>query len=117
MAVGYTCAGPDIPYGTRFYLRALQRYAIVEDLCGACHWTPSGATWRLICGSMGGGSRPRKRTLHLSDHGLPDCVAKPAQEASSEERTNLHLVALSAVGAACDPSARVVRRSPHRLAA
>ena len=47
MAVGYTSAGPDIAYGTRFYLRALQRYAIVEDLCGACHRTPSGATWRL----------------------------------------------------------------------
>lgn len=47
MAVGYTSAGPDIPYGTRFYLASLQRYAIVEDLCGACHKTPSGATWNL----------------------------------------------------------------------
>jgi len=47
MAVGYTSVGPDIPYGTRFYLRGLQRYAIVEDLCGACHKTPAGATWRL----------------------------------------------------------------------
>jgi hypothetical protein len=47
MAVGYTSAGPDIPYGTRFYLRSLQRYAIVEDLCGGCHKTPSGATWWL----------------------------------------------------------------------
>ena len=47
MAVGYTSAGPDIPYGTRFYLRGLQRYAIVEDLCGACHKTPAGATWKL----------------------------------------------------------------------
>jgi len=47
MAVGYTSAGPDIPYGTRFYLPKLQRYAIVEDLCGACHRTPAGVTWRL----------------------------------------------------------------------
>ena len=47
MAVGYTSAGPDIPYGTRFYLRGLQRYAIVEDLCGACHRPPAGATWKL----------------------------------------------------------------------
>jgi len=47
MAVGYTSAGPIIPFGTRFYLRGLQRYAIVEDLCGACHKTPAGATWKL----------------------------------------------------------------------
>ena len=47
MAVGYTSAGPDVPYGTRFYLRALQRYAVVEDLCGACHKTPDGARWKL----------------------------------------------------------------------
>jgi hypothetical protein len=47
MAVGYTNAGPDIPFGTRSYLRGLQRYAIVEDLCGACHKTPAGATWKL----------------------------------------------------------------------
>jgi hypothetical protein len=47
MAVGYTTAGPDLPYGTRFYLRSLQRYAIVEDLCGACHKPPAGATWKL----------------------------------------------------------------------
>jgi hypothetical protein len=47
LAVGYTSAGPDIPYGTRFYLPKLQRYAIVEDICGACHRTPAGVTWWL----------------------------------------------------------------------
>ncbi|MDN5805363.1 MAG: hypothetical protein L0H26_12385, partial [Microlunatus sp.] len=47
MAVGYTSAGPDIPYGTRFYLPNFQKYFIVEDICGACHRPPANVTYKL----------------------------------------------------------------------
>ena len=57
IAVGYSLASGsarlDFPAGTRFYLPALQRYAIVEDICGdgptpeltGCHQGRGGLPW------------------------------------------------------------------------
>ena len=47
VAVGYTSDGPDFAYGTRFYLPDLNKYFIVEDICGACHRTRSGTDYTL----------------------------------------------------------------------
>ncbi|HVZ01033.1 MAG TPA: hypothetical protein VHA35_16115 [Dongiaceae bacterium] len=57
LAVGHSIRGgrstPDIPAGTRFYLERLQKYAIVEDVCGdgptpqngPCHTGHGGYPW------------------------------------------------------------------------
>jgi 3D (Asp-Asp-Asp) domain-containing protein len=47
LAVGYTSAGPFIPYGTRLYFPNLKKYVIVEDICGACGTPPADVTYRL----------------------------------------------------------------------
>ncbi|QGF25281.1 hypothetical protein Rai3103_15400 [Raineyella fluvialis] len=53
VAVGFTGSGGrtssmDWQPGTRFYVPKLQRYLIVEDICGACHLgAKSGASTRL----------------------------------------------------------------------
>jgi len=57
LAVGHSINGgvskPDVPAGTRFYLERLQKYAIVEDVCGdgatpqngPCHTGHEGHPW------------------------------------------------------------------------
>lgn len=57
IAVGYRLVGGraqlDYPAGTRFYIPSLQRYAIVEDICGdgpqphltGCHRGKNGLPW------------------------------------------------------------------------
>lgn len=57
LAVGHSISGgrstPDVPAGTRFYLERLQKYAIVEDVCGdgarpqngPCHTGHDGHPW------------------------------------------------------------------------
>jgi hypothetical protein len=57
LAVGHSIRGgqstPDVPAGTRFYIERLQKYAIVEDVCGdgptpqngPCHSGHAGHPW------------------------------------------------------------------------
>ena len=57
LAVGHSISGgrstPDVPAGTRFYIERLQKYAIVEDVCGdgntpqngPCHTGHQGHPW------------------------------------------------------------------------
>jgi hypothetical protein len=57
LAVGYSIAEgkvePDVPAGTRLYLERVQKYAIVEDVCGdgpapqdgPCHVGYNGHPW------------------------------------------------------------------------
>lgn len=57
LAVGHSISGgrstPDVPAGTRFYIERLQKYAIVEDVCGdgdrpqngPCHTGHEGHPW------------------------------------------------------------------------
>jgi hypothetical protein len=57
LAVGHSISGgrstPDVPAGTRFYIERLQKYAIVEDVCGdgqapqngPCHTGHGGHPW------------------------------------------------------------------------
>lgn len=56
LAVGHTIIGRrqtlDYPAGTRFYLQSLQKYAIVEDVCGD-------------------GNRPQDGPCHTGRNGLP----------------------------------------------
>jgi resuscitation-promoting factor RpfB len=47
VAVGYDSSGPDFAYGTRFYLPDLDKYFIVEDICGACGSSRSGTDYTL----------------------------------------------------------------------
>jgi hypothetical protein len=37
LAVGAVNGTPDVPPGTRFYVPALRKYFMVEDICAACH--------------------------------------------------------------------------------
>ena len=56
VAVGYDSSGPDFAYGTRFYLPELDKYFIVEDICGACGSTRSGTDYTLDIWVGGSGS-------------------------------------------------------------
>jgi resuscitation-promoting factor RpfB len=47
VAVGYDSSGPDFAFGTRFYLPELDKYFIVEDVCGSCGNGRSGADYWL----------------------------------------------------------------------
>lgn len=78
IAVGRGRAGWHYPPGTRFYLAALQKYAVVEDLCGACGKGRNGRT-HLDIYIGGADSTPRATTAcAMKITAMQEVVLNPA---------------------------------------